>query len=85
MPSFYRNYLQRNSGVILDAQREKCARVMLKMSQSESVKKRWLTVKSTVFYIEALEADQYWIYQRALTLSSLRIMVHFPASLECWF
>jgi hypothetical protein len=29
---------------------------MLRMSEIESVKKRWLTVKSTVFYIKALEA-----------------------------
>jgi hypothetical protein len=31
------------------------------MSEVESVKKRWLTVKSTVFYIDALEAIQSWI------------------------
>jgi hypothetical protein len=32
--------------------------VMLRMSEIESVKKRWLTVKFTVFYIETLEAIQ---------------------------
>ena len=80
-------------GVIFDAQWEKCAKVMLKMSQSESVKKRWVTVESTVFYNEALEANQYWIYQKALTLSSLIIMDFFRPrlsvvclSLSCvWF
>ena len=38
-------------GAILDAHREKHARVMLRMSQSESVKKRWLTVESTVLIL----------------------------------
>jgi hypothetical protein len=52
--------------------------VTLRMRQSESVKKRWLTVKSAVIYIEALEAIQSWIYQRALTFPSLRIMELFP-------
>jgi hypothetical protein len=33
MPSFYRNYLQQNPSVILDAQRGKGARVMLRMSE----------------------------------------------------
>jgi hypothetical protein len=35
---------------------------MLRMGETESVKKRWLTVKATVFYIEALEAIHSLVY-----------------------
>jgi hypothetical protein len=37
-------------GAIIDAHRENHASVMLRVSESESVKKRWLTVESTVLY-----------------------------------
>jgi hypothetical protein len=47
------------------------------MSEVESVKKRWLTVKSTVFYIEALEAIQSLILPKSAYISSLRIMDFF--------
>jgi hypothetical protein len=57
-------------GAILDAHRENHARVILRMSEVESVKKRWLTVKSTVFYIEAMEAIHSLVVPRAHTFSS---------------
>jgi hypothetical protein len=55
----------------------------MRVSESESVNKRWLSVESMVFYIEAVVAFHYLISPRALTLSSLRIMEFFPAEACC--
>jgi hypothetical protein len=81
MPSFYRNYLQQNSSVILDAQRGKGARVMLRMSEVGPVKKRWLTVKLRS-NIEAMEAIHSFVLPRALIFPSKDGGI-FLASLEC--
>jgi hypothetical protein len=49
----------------------------MRVSESESVRERWLTVESTVFYVEAMVAFYYFISPSALTLSSLRNMNFF--------
>lgn len=70
-------------GVILDAHRESHARVMLRVSENESVKKRWLTVESTVFILRHWRLINIGFYQER-SLSSLRAMDFSPASPECW-
>ena len=69
-----------NFGAILDAHRENYARLM-RVGESESVRERWLTVESTVFYVEAMVAFHYFISPRVLTLSSLRNMNFFRPGL----
>jgi hypothetical protein len=56
----------------------------MRASESQSVKKRWLSVESTVFYIEAVVAFHYLVSPRVLTLTSLRIMDFFRPRLVAY-
>ena len=70
------NYLQEKFWCDSRCSPRNYARLM-RVSESESVRERWLTVESTVFYVEAMVAFHYFSSPSALTLSSLRNMNFF--------